>query len=247
MGVLDELKQQAEKAQARLKEQEASRDGQRSNIERSLMKRMDDLHAYFKEFQQQLALVNPEITNDFYITDLCTLMGLKQGAYQVTSDSSGHVHKFTFHYALIGRGMREVKLPNRLVAEQKKETLWRYGFKFKLKEYSPSRCSLLIEAYVPVSFEFEPDVERAAIRLKVKNKPMPGVSTYTYDADQIDAEFMDETAKYILDKANSFDELSGNTVPEDTLVRIRQQLKREKKKGRGAKPSLTEKLFRKKA
>lgn len=247
MGVLDELKQQAEKAQARLEEQEASLEGRRSTIERKLMKRMDDLHAYFKEFQQQLALVNPEISNDFYITDLCTLNGLKQGAYQVTSDNSDHVHKFTFHYALVGRGMREVKLPNKLVAEQKKEILWRYGFKFKLKEYSPSRCSLLIEAYVPVSFEFEADVERAAIRLKVKNKPMPGVSTYTYDADQINAEFMDEAAKYILDKTNSFDELSGNTVPEDTLVRIRQQLKREREKGRGAKPSLSEKFFRKKA
>lgn len=247
MGVLDELKQQAEKVQAKLKQQEASQKDQRSQIERRLMTRMDDLHAYFKEFQQQLNLVKPEITGDFYITDLCTLKGLSQGAYQVTSDNGGHVNKFTFHYALLGKGVREVKLPNKLVAEQKKEVLWRYGFKFKLKEYSPSRCSFLIEAYVPVSFEFEADVERAAIRLKVKNKPLPGISTYTYDADQIDSEFMDETAKYVLNKPNGFDELSGNTVPEDTLVRLREQLNREKKRGRGAKPTLTEKLFRKKA
>ena len=88
MGVLDELKQQAEKAQARVKEQESSEKGQRSVIERRLIARMDDLHAYFKEFQQQLNLVNPEVTHDFYITDLCTLKGLKQGKYQVTSDSS---------------------------------------------------------------------------------------------------------------------------------------------------------------
>lgn len=247
MGVLDELKQQAEKVQAKLKEQEASQKGQRSRLERRLVTRMDDLHAYFKEFQQQLNLVKPEITSDFYITDLCTLKGLSQEAYQLTSDNSGHVNKFTFHYALVGKGVREVRLPNKLVAEQKKEVLWRYGFKFKLKEYSPSRCSLLIEAYVPVSFEFEADVERAAIRLRVKNKPMPGISTYTYDADQVDSEFMDETAKYVLSKPNGFDELSGNTVPEDTLVRLREQLNREKKRGRGAKPSLTEKLFRKKA
>lgn len=247
MGVLDELKQQAEKVQARLKEQETNQKGQRSIIERRLMSRMDGLHAYFKEFQQQLNLVNPEITSDFYITDLCTLKSLRQGGYQLTSDNSGYVRKFTLHYALVGRGMSEVKLPNKLIAEQKRENLWRCGFKFKLKEYSPSRCSLLIEAYVPVSFEFEADAERAAIRLKVKNKPMPGVSGYIYDADQIDAEFMDETAKYILDKPNGFDELSGNTVPEDTLVRIREQLKREKKKGRGAKESLSEKLFRRKA
>lgn len=247
MGVLDELKLQAEKARARLEEQETSQKGQRSIVERRLMSRMNDLHAYFKEFQQQLNLVNPEVTSDFYITDLCTLKRLRQGGYQLTSDNSGCVGKFTFHYALVGRGMREVKLPSKLIAEQKRENLWRYGFKFKLKEYSPGRCSLFIESYVPVSFEFEADAERAAIRLKVKNKPMPGVSGYIYDADQIDTGLMDETAKYILDKPSRFDDLSGNTVPEDTLVRIREQLKREKKKGRGAKKSLSEKLFRRKA
>lgn len=247
MGVLDELKQQAESVQARRKRQEASQKGERSLLERRLTSRMVDLHAYFKELLQQLNLVNPEITSDFYITDLCTLKGLRQGAYQLTSDNSDHVNNFTFHYSLVGEGTHEIKLPSKLVAEKKKESLWRYGFKFKLKEYSPSRCSLLIEAFVPVSFEFQVDVERAAIRLKVKNKPMPGISSYIYKPDRIDAEFMDETARYILEKPNRFDELSGNTVPEDTLVRIRQQLEREKKRGRGVKPSLTEKLFRRKA
>ncbi len=247
MGVLDESKPQAEKAQARRRQQPASQEDQNAIIERRLMTRMDDLHAYFKEFQQQLNLVDPEITGEFYITDLCTLKNLRQEGYQVTSDNADGVRKFTFHYACAGKGLREVRLPNKLIAEQKRENLWRYGLKFKLKEYSPDRCALLIEAYVPVSFEFEADVERAAIRLKVKNKPMPGICTYTYDADQIDAEFMDEVAKYVLEKPNRFDELSGNSVPEDTLVRVRQQLKREKKKDRGTKASLTERLFRRKA
>lgn len=246
MGVLDELKRQAEKAQASLEQQQAGQEGQQALIERRLMTRMDDLHAYFKEFQQQVNLVNPEITGDFYIADLCTLENLRQEGYQVTSGNADGLRKFTFHYARVGKGLSEVRFSNKLIAEQKRESLWRYGLKFKLKEYSPSQCALLIESYVPVSFEFEADVERAAIRLKVKNKPMPGISAYTYAADQIDAEFMDEVAKYVLEKPNRFDELSGNTVPEDTLVRIRQQLKREKKKGRGAKASLTEKLFRKK-
>ena len=247
MGVLDELKQQADKAQAKLKQQEAQEQSQRSQIERRLNARLEDLHAYFREFQQQLNVVKPEITSDYYITDLCTLKNLSQGNYRVTSDSSNGVRRFVFHYASTGNGVREVKLSSKLLAEQRRENLWRYGFKFKLKENGPNSCSLLVESYVPVSFEFEADVDRAAIRLKVKNKPMPGISGYTYDADQIDAEFMDEVAKYILDKPNRFDELSGNTVSENTLVRLRQQLAREKKRGRGAKPSLTEKLFRKKA
>jgi hypothetical protein len=247
MGVLDELKQQAKDLQAGREKRETSREGQHSVTERRLRSRMSDLHAYFKELLQHLKLVDPEITKDFYVIDLCTLKGLRQARYRLTSDNPVHVNNFTFYYDLVGNRTNEVKLPNKLVAAQKKESLWRYGFRCKLKEYSPSCCSLLIEEFVPVSFEFGVDRERAAIRLKVKNKPMPGIYTYTYDPDQVDAKFMDETAKYILERPNGFDELSGNTVPEQTLVRLRDQLNREKNRGREAKNSLAKKLFRKKA
>ncbi len=201
---------------------------------------MLDLHAYFEELRQHLNLVKPEITSDFYITELCTLNRLRQGTYQLTSDNWVHSHTFFFHYALGGGGIFEAKLPSKLMGEQTKETLRRYGPKFKLKQYSPGRYSPLIEAYMPVSFEFEADMERAAIR-------MPGVSTYSYDIDEIDAEFMHEMAKYILGKPNGFEGMNGNCVAEESSVRTRQQLKHGRKNGWGAKYSLIERIFRHRA
>lgn len=242
MGVLEELKQQAEKAKAEREKQEQSERGQRKALERRLIARIDELYGYFKEFQQQLNVVNPEVALDFYITDVCTLKNLRQQNYRITTDGSGELRRFTLHYDCVGKGIKEVKFPSLVLAEQKKDRLQRCNLRFKLKQYSPSHHSMLIESFVPVSFRFKVDVDRAAIRLKVRNKPMPGSSNYTYDADEINAEFMDELAKYILDKPNRFDELSGNTIPEDTLTRIRAQLKMEKERNAGATSTFRAKL-----
>lgn len=255
MGVLDDLKQEAEKTQAERDKEQSAEAAQKAEIERKLVTRVDDLYSYFKEFQKQLSVVDPQVVGDFNVQDLCKLTNLKQGGYKLTTEDVSEVRKFTFHYACTGSGVREIKLPSRMVAEQKKEFLWSCNLKFKLKDQAGGRCSILLDAFVPVSFEFEADLEKASVRLRVKNKPMLGVSNYSYSADQINSDFMDEVAKYILDKPNRFDELSGNTIPEDTLIRLRAQLA-EKSGGKaqekaaeksGLKDILTKPLFGKKS
>lgn len=255
MGVLDELKQEAEKAQAEREKEQSAEVTQKAELERKLVTRVDDLYSYFKEFQKQLSVVDPQVTGDFNVQDLCKLTNLKQGEYKLATDDVSSVRKFTFHYTCTGSGVREIKLPSRVIAEQKKEYLWACNLKFKLKDQAGGRCSILMEAFVPVSFEFEADLEKAAVRLRVKNKPMLGVSNYSYSADQINSDFMDEVAKYILDKSNRFDELSGNTMPEDTLIRLRAQLagkgggksKEKVAEKSGLKEILTKPLFGKKS
>lgn len=244
MGVLEELKQQAEKVKAEREVQEKSEQGRRSALDRRLLARINELYGYFREFQEQLNVVNPEIVSDFYVTDLCTLKGLRQQNYRITTGGNGELRKFTLHYDCVGRGIKEVRFPNLALAEQKKDRLQRCNLRFKLKQHSPSRCSLLIEPLIPVAFCFKVDTERAAIRLKVRNKPTLGSSSYTYEADELNAEFMEEVAKYVLDKPNRFDELSGNTIPEDTLTRIREKLKEEKGRNPRAGSSLRKRLAR---
>ena len=255
MGVLDELKQEAEKTQAEREKEQSTETAQKAELERKLVTRVDDLYSYFKEFQKQLSVVSPDVVGDFNVQELCKLTNLKQGDYKLSTENSSEVRKFTFHYTCTGPGIREIRLPSRVIAEQKKEFLWSCNLKFKLKDQAGGKCSILMEAFVPVSFEFEADLEKAAVRLRVKNKPMLGVSNYSYNADQINSDFMDEVAKYVLDKPNRFDELSGNTIPEDTLMRIRAQLKEKggakpeaKESGKsGLKEILTKPLFSKKS
>lgn len=234
MGVLDELKKQAENTQKQRQQQENAGAERRAELKRKLVTRVDDLYYFFKEFEQQLNVVNPNVTCSFDVGDLCTLTNLTQGEYKLRADDVGEVTKFRFYYSCVGSGGREVKLSNLAVAEKKQEVLKTNQLKFKLRDERGGRCSLLIEAFVPVSFDFSVDVDKAVVRLRVKNKPMLGVSNYSYNADQINSEFMDEVAKYILDKPNRFNELSGNTMSEDTLTELRRVLAQDKAKSKSA-------------
>jgi hypothetical protein len=258
MGVLDELKKEAEKSQQQREQQERAGTGPRAELERKLVTRVDDLYCYFKEFEQQLKLANPNVTGAFDVEGLCTLTNLAQGEYKLRTSDVGEIRKFAFQYACTGSGMREVRLANMVLAEQKRDLLTGNNLKCRIKIDASDRCMLQIQAFVPIAFQFEVDADKAAVRLRVKNKPMLGVANYSYAADQINAEFMDEVAKYILDKPNRFDELSGNTVPEDTLSRLREQLAKEKAKTKpaaakdqsgkgGLKGILTKPLFGKKS
>jgi len=260
MGVLDELKKEAEKSQLQQEQQESEAAAKRVELERKLLTRVDDLFCYFKEFEQQLKLANPNVTGAFDAGGLCTLTNLTQGEYKLTTRDVGDVRKFSFQYTCTGSGVREVKLANMALAEQKRELLTVNNLKCRIKIDANDRCQLLIHAFVPISFQFEVDADKAAVRLRVKNKPMLGVANYSYAADQINAEFMDEVAKYILDKPNRFAELSGNAVPEDALSRIREQLAKDKAKTKaklaagndqpgagGLKGILTKPLFGKKS
>ncbi len=258
MGVLDELKKEAEKSQLQRQQQESAGAEQRAELERKLVTRVDDLYCYFKEFEQQLKLAKPNVTGAFDVEGLCTLTNLTQGEYKLRTSDVGEVRKFAFRFTRTGSGLREVKLANMVLAEQKRDLLTVNNLKCRIKIDASDRCLLQIQAFVPISFQFEVDADKAAVRLRVKNKPMLGVANYSYAADQINAEFMDEVAKYILDKPNRFAELSGNAVPEDTLSRIREQLAKDKAKAKpaaagrqsgkgGLKGILTKPLFGKKS
>lgn len=239
MEVLEELKRIAEKVQAERLRRESAEDPS-ATLERRLVTRVDDLYHYFKELQKHLSVASPEVWGDFYVPDLCTLTNLKQENYQVHTEDTGDVRQFTFHYTCVGKGSREIRFPNSILAETKKDRLLRNNLKFRLRENAGGTCSIIIEAFVPVSFKFKADFKKAAVRLRVKNKPMLGLSQYSYGAGGVNAEFMDEVALYILDKPNRFDELSGNTIPENTLVRLREQLDREKRRRKGKKARLKE-------
>jgi len=247
MGVLDELRQEAEKARTKREEAQGAVPAQTSDVERKLLTRLDDLYTYFKELQKQLSVVEPQVVEDVDVQDLCKLTNLRQGDYKIQTDNENEVRRFIFHYTCTGTGVREIKLPNRAAAESRKEFLWSCNLKFKLKDQPGGRCSILVEAFVPVSFEFEADIEKAVVRLGVKNKPMLGVCNYSYSAEQINQDFMDEVAKYVLEKPNRFDELSGNTIPEDTLLRLRAQLAEKSDKKSGLKEILTKPLFGRKS
>ena len=230
MGLLDELKQEAQEVKA--KDVEADSTAQPADgdtVRRKLEPKMKALYKYFTEFTEHLNVVSPEVTGDYLLEGLGTLTGLRQGDYKLATDDPNSIQKFTFHWSCTRPGRQEFKVPNPHLAEMHRETLWNLNLKFNKRDLQNGAGSVfVVEAYVPVSIEFEMDAERGVIGLKVKNLGSLGIVNYHYPPEKVNAELMDELAKCVLRRPNRFDELNGEKMSDTLRQRLREELEKER-------------------
>lgn len=229
MGLLDELKQEAESLKAR---DDGEQDTTQADSERALRElepKMKVLYKYFTEFNEHLNVVTPEVTGDYLLEGLGTLTKLRQGEYNLTTDDPNSIQKFTFHWTCSRPGRQEFKIDNPIIAEKHRETLWNYNLKFNKRDLQNGAGSVfVVDAYVPVSCEFEADSDKGVIRLKLRNFGALGIINHTYTPDKITDELMDEFAKSVLRRPNRFDELSGEKMSDTLRQRIRESVEKER-------------------
>ena len=229
MGLLDELKQEAQSKKARDGDDQDTTQADTERALRQLEPKMKALYKYFNEFTEHLKVVSPEVTGDYLLEGLGTLTKLQQGEYNLTTDDPKSIQKFTFHWTCSRPGRQEFKIDNPIIAEKHRETLWNYNLKFNKRDLQNGAGSVfVVDAYVPVSCEFEADAEKKVIRLKLKNLGALGIISHTYPPDKVNEEFMDEFAKCVLRRPNRFDELSGEKMSDTLRQRIRENVKKER-------------------
>ena len=231
MGLLDDLKQEA--AQVKAKEVDAPEavqaDADVDRARRILAAKMQALYKYFNEFNEHLNAVSPDVSGDYLLEGLGTLSNLRQGDYKLATDDPKSIQKFTFHWSCTGQGRQEFKVANPILAEKHREILWNMNLRFNKRDLQKGAGAVfVVDAFVPVSFEFESDPVKNAINLKLKNLGALGVVSYSYPSDKVNAELMDELAKCVLRRPNRFDELNGEKMSDTLRQRIRENLEKER-------------------
>lgn len=258
MGLLDELKSEAQELKAKEDDGQvptqanAKPDGDAEQARRMLAPKMKALYNYFKEFNEHLNVVSPDVTGDYLLEGLGTLNNLRQGDYKLATDDPKSIQKFTFHWSCSGSGRQEFKITNPILAEKHRETLWNLNLRFNKRDLqSGAGAVFVVEAFVPVSFEFEADPVKNVISLKLKNLGALGVVTHFYSPDKVNAELMDELAKCVLRRPNRFDELNGEKMSDTLRQQLRENLEKERERrntelhvagGEAQKSSVTQRL-----
>ena len=229
MGVLDELKKEAQDVKAKESETKTTTRTHSAQVRLNLEPKMVILYNYFKEFCDHLSVITPEVSGDYLLEGLGTLNNLRQDEYKITTDDPQSVQKFTFHWSCSRQGRQEFKVPNPVTAEQHRENLWNLNLRFNKRDMQAGAGAVfVVDTYVPVSIEFEANYDKNAIQLKLKNLGTLGIVKHFFDPSKITGEFMDELAKCVLRRPNRFDELTGNTLSDTTRQRIREQLAAER-------------------
>jgi len=214
MSFLDELKQEAEaKKQLDL---ESTQTRMRMEEMRMAMVegKLREMFQYLNDLSKQLNDLKLPLYRNYYIEGMGQDIKLLQGDYKVaikniTIEHKDHLKEILFGFKCAENKTYTIEKDNPTAIERQKDYLWRNGIKFEYAEFKNERGYVYrgvftVPAVVPVSFLIVGDFDNANITITSKNFNMLTGAEYVYDPESINNAFMDEFAKYLLDKPSNF-------------------------------------------
>ena len=91
--------------------------------------------------------------------------------------------------------------------------MWSCNLRFTSKVTADGDGVFFVDAYVPITFEFESDYENAKINIRIRNLDSLGSDRVTFEPHRINDELMEEMAKMIVRKDNRFQAIWSRKKP----------------------------------
>ena len=230
MSFLDDLKKEAQQVK---QAEDATRDVQelqRQVIVGAIRPRLRKVYDYLKDTCDQLTVVNPDIYMSYELRGFGKVGPLRQGEYRVNAENPDSMDKFTVFFSCSRPEQVRFKMSGKETVVAQKEFMWSWNLRFNTKVDAHGNATFIMEAYVPITIEFEADYDNVRILVVIRNLDTLGTDRMVFEPDQLDDEFIDELAKCIVRKDNHFQELTGNTVPKEVRMRLQQQLQHDRLK-----------------
>lgn len=213
MSFLDDLKKEVDVK----KQQDMESTQTRMRLEEMRMEmvesRLREMYQYLNDLSKQLNDLKLPITRSYLIEgmgDLKLLQGdYKAGIKSVTIDHKDHLKEVMFAFKCAENKTYTIEKDNPSAIERQKDYLWRNGIKFEYAEFKNERGYVYrgvftVPAIVPVTFHIVGDFDKANITITTRNFNMLVGTEYLYNPEEINSAFMDELAKYVLDKPSNF-------------------------------------------
>jgi hypothetical protein len=220
MGVLDELKRQAESQ----KQQHQAQEQDEAQKLEAMHGALSAASRYFNELAASLNVIKPEVARNFVIHGNACLQRLMQGDYFVrerkkTIDSKDYFDYVTLHFHAAGKDVLKLETYADHATDRLRNYLQAYGLRFEAQAFRNDRGVTLntvvsVLPDVPATVTAMADWANGAIRLKLRNVEAIGDAEYCYDPAEVDRKLLDELAKLILGQPN---ELRGMGRHQESL------------------------------
>jgi hypothetical protein len=210
MGLLDELKKQAETLRQK---QQVSQEVLNQNLVIAHKKLADALR-YWIELFNSLNIIKPTIPRLYFLDAANRMDDLLQCDYNVNGrrlavDHKDYIEAVILRFRCVADRKLTIEKQTDPLVQRLRDHLWSHNLRFDLKEYRNERGYVERGAFtvlceVPVLVTIDADLEKAHIRISCKNLEKLGEYACTYDFDEFDKPVLEELGKVILAKANSF-------------------------------------------
>lgn len=209
MGLLDDLKKEADT----LKNQEAARTqsikANAAAVDRALRKTFH----YMNELFKQLNVVKPACPRTYDLQTVGKLDGLVQSDYRIefrTSqrENAEHYENLTVTFKRSKPEQMTVKREAEQI-ERFRDLLWQNNMRFTSEPFRNERRVIIMEVFkinceVICGAEIVGDYDSGAIRFKLKNVEDFGPTVYTLEPDSVNDQSLEDLAKLFIGKESNF-------------------------------------------
>ena len=209
MGLLDDLKQQAESKKVEVQTNEA----QRSQNLQAVNAALRSAFQYFTEFANSLNILKPDIARSFFVDSSTRFENFAQGSYRVrdrrrTVDHKDYLEEVALRFSWTGAQPPVIVKDTPMLIQRLRDSLTGYNLRYQCQEFKNERggvekAAFTIEPEIIASAAFAGSWETGGITLTLRNVEMLGGIDYQYGADELDAALFEEVAKVVLGKPNN--------------------------------------------
>lgn len=231
MGILDELKREAEEARKAREEAETRQNDRGLNREAQASECMLKIHRYLLELVEHLKQVDWEILTSYRLPIIGQVDKLRQGNYLILIDHVLHPRKITLRFDCSLQDERKFRVTPRQAADEFCQFLFEQQVRFldwPLRDEQHEITGLMVQAKlrIMVSFLFEVDEENACIRLTTHNFEGVEQRRFKIPFQQVDEQWLDGLGRFLLRKAGH--RMDSLDIPDELRQRLRQRLEAER-------------------
>lgn len=228
MGVLDDLRTQAQ-GQREREESDAAEAAHREQFYRDeIQPRMTKAYQYFMELVEHLNYVNLDTPVDYPLWPDGKPETLHQGDYMVVIDSSQAVKRIDVNFQGKLDKPLEFEIRGREAVLRHADRLDRYHIKYERRDHKDTNLDLIggtfkIEGPLPLKVVISADVLNGVVQLVFRNFSDPGVSRYSIQPKEFDDAFLDRLGQFMLRKVDKLFTLAMDDSARDAIRRRLQE------------------------
>ncbi len=229
MGILDDIKNQAEALKAK---EEAEQQRQAELLEyyqQNLNPKMQQIYSFLNELTTHLNYIKQHTPVEYPVKPGHTPHTFLQQDYKVTIDSAKDIREINLRFDCVLEEPLVIEVEGADRVRNYTELLHSYRIEFNRTDEKDSKYELIgakfrVPGPIPVNVIFQGDVENSAINLILRNVEKPGVVKHSFKDRHITEEFLDGLGKYILRQNPEFFKLD---IDEQQKEEIRRKIQED--------------------
>jgi len=217
MGILDELRDEAERKKLISQQEVISAEKLAENYQQNLLPKMQMIFNFFKEIVEHLQFIQEPIKVINYSKKYPELGELIQQDYKLSTDKHGGISHYNelmeikVRFYCFAEGTMELAVKSQAEIEQQVNFLTAKKVPFEWSRHHNSIAdtfaTFVIEKKIPVNINFRVDYNDSQIILEIFNHHNFGHIKRYYQADEVNEALLDQLAKFLLRKDSDFIEI----------------------------------------